>query len=87
MSCQAILLTLEIVDDWGISPAANTGWDGCIIFSHPANSGAFYSGIAFGTGCASRTLSNTRDIGDNSDACQWWKPWDCLLLLQGEALP
>ena len=53
VSCWVIPLTLGIVDDWGISPAANTGWDGCIIFSHLANFGAFSSIIAFGIGCAS----------------------------------
>ena len=36
-SCWAVPLTLGIVDDWGISPVANTSQDGCIIFSHPAN--------------------------------------------------
>ena len=55
VSCWATPLTLGIVDNWGISLAANTGWDGCIIFSHLANFGAFSSGIAFGTGCVSGT--------------------------------
>ena len=53
MSCQATPLTLGIVDDWGTSLAANTSWDGCIIFSHLANFGAFSSGIAFSTVCVS----------------------------------
>ena len=43
------------MDGWGISPAANTGWDGCSTFSHPAYFGAFFSGIGFGTGCVSGT--------------------------------
>ena len=32
---------------------ANTGQDGCIIFSHPANFGVFSSGVAFSTVCVS----------------------------------
>ena len=56
VSCQALPLDFSIVDDWGISLMANTGQDGCSTFSHPAYFGAFFSGIGFGTGCASGTL-------------------------------
>ena len=67
MSCQALPLDFGIVAGWEISPVANTGWDGCSIFFHPAYFGAFFSGIDFGTGCASGTLVVIRDIGGSSD--------------------
>ena len=56
MSCRALPLDFGIMDGWGISPAANTSRDGCSTFSHLAYFGAFFSGIGFGTGCASGTL-------------------------------
>ena len=54
-SCLALPLNFGIVDGWGISPAANTGRDGCSTFSHLAYFGAFFSGIGFSTGCTSGT--------------------------------
>ena len=56
VSCQALPLDFGIGDGWGISPAANTGRDGCSTFSHLAYFGAFFSSVGFGTGCASGTL-------------------------------
>ena len=55
-SCQTLPLDFGIVAGLGISLVANTGQDGCSIFSHPAYFGSFFSGVGFGTGCASGTL-------------------------------
>ena len=55
MICWDLPLHFGIMGGWGISLAANTGWDGCSTFSHPAYCGAFSSGIGFGTGCVSGT--------------------------------
>ena len=61
------------MDGWGISLAANTGWDGCSTFSHLAYFGAFFSGIGFGTGCASGTSvapgisAGSSDIGSGGN--------------------
>ena len=56
VSCQALPLNFGIGDGWGVSPAANTGWEGCSTFSHLAYFGAIFSGVGFDTGCTSGTL-------------------------------
>ena len=47
-SCWVLPLDFGIMAGLGISPVANTGRDGCNIFSHPAYFGAFFSSIDFG---------------------------------------
>ena len=54
-SCWDISFNFGLMAGWGISPVANTGWDGHSTFSHLAYFGVSLASIGFGIGCASMT--------------------------------
>ena len=55
VSCQVPPFNFGIVAGLGISPVANTSWDGCNIFSHLAYFEVFFTCIGFSIGCTSGT--------------------------------
>ena len=56
VSCWVLPFDFGIVAGSGISPVANTSWDGCNIFSHLAYFGVFFTSIGFSIGCTLGTL-------------------------------
>ena len=56
VSCRVLPLNFSIMAGSEISPAANTGQDGCNTFSYLAYFGIFFSGVGLSIGCTSGTL-------------------------------